>query len=185
MVVPAAPVARAAQAELIRDIELRAEEARRQSDEKARALQDLDEQLEIVERQRSAIRELSTPILQLWDGVLALPVIGVVDSKRAADIMERLLTEISSRQVRFVILDITGVEVVDTRTADHFAKMVQAVRLLGSSCILTGIRPAVAQTLVEIGVDLSAFATLRNLREGLRECLRRMGGDGERLAVPR
>ncbi|MBI5490956.1 MAG: STAS domain-containing protein [Deltaproteobacteria bacterium] len=139
------------------------------------ANRELDQKLELIERQRMMIHELSTPILQVWDNVLALPVIGVVDSRRSAEIMERLLTEITSRQSRFVILDITGVEVVDTRTADHFIKMVQAVQLLGSKCVITGIRPAVAQTLVEIGVDLSAVATLRNLREGLRECIRQMG----------
>ena len=106
--------------------------------------------------------------------MLALPVIGVVDSRRSVDIMERLLTEVTERQARFVILDITGVDVVDTRTADHFIKVIKAAELLGTTCIVTGIRPAVAQTLVQIGVDLSQVITLRNLQDGLRECLRRM-----------
>ena len=78
------------------------------------------------------------------------------------------------RDIKLVILDITGVDVVDTRTADHFIKVVKAAEMLGSNCILTGIQPAVAQTLVEIGVDLSSITTLANLKEGLRECMRRI-----------
>ncbi|MFC1642358.1 STAS domain-containing protein [Myxococcota bacterium] len=135
------------------------------------------QQNELITRQQMAIQELSTPVLQLWDDVLALPVIGVVDTARSVDIMERLLTEISERQSRYVVLDITGVEVVDTKTADHFLKVIQAAELLGAQCILTGIRPAVAQTLVAIGVDLSSIKTLRTLRDGLRECLREMDHD--------
>lgn len=165
--------AMAAQRELVRDVERQALEAEQQAAAKQQALADLDQKLEIIERQRSAIQELSTPVLQLWDSVLAMPVIGVVDTRRSADIMERLLSEITTNQSRYVILDITGVEVVDTKTADHFVKVIKAAELLGTSCILTGIRPAVAQTLVEIGVDLSSITTLRNLKEGLKECLRR------------
>ncbi len=164
----------ATQEGLIRSVEQQAKEAQQLAQERELALEELDRKLEIIERQRFAIQELSTPVLQLWDDVLALPVIGVVDTRRSADIMERLLAEITEKQVRFVILDITGVEVVDTRTADHFIKVIKAAELLGSTCILTGIRPAVAQTLIEIGVDMSSFTTLRNMQEGLTECLRRM-----------
>jgi len=139
------------------------------------AINEIEENLETIQRQQFAIEELSTPILQLWDDVLALPVIGTVDTRRSADIMERLLTEVTQRQSRYVILDITGVEVVDTRTADHFIKVIKAAELLGATCLLTGIRPAVAQTLVDLGVDLSSIATLRNLQEGLKHCLRLMG----------
>ncbi len=133
---------------------------------------EIREQIDTIERQRYAIRELSTPILQLWDNVLALPVIGLVDTRRSADIMERMLAEIVNQQSQFVILDITGVDVVDTRTADYFIKVIRAAELLGAQCFLTGIQPAVAQTLVEIGVDLTSLKTLRNLQEGLKECLR-------------
>lgn len=133
---------------------------------------EIREQIDTIERQRYAIRELSTPILQIWDNVLALPVIGLVDTRRSADIMERMLAEIVNQQSQFVILDITGVDVVDTRTADYFIKVIRAAELLGAKCFLTGIQPAVAQTLVEIGVDLSSLKTLRNLQEGLKECLR-------------
>lgn len=132
---------------------------------------EIREQMETIERQQYAIRELSTPILQLWDEVLAMPIIGLVDTRRSADIMERMLSEVVRQQSRFVILDITGVEVVDTRTADYFIKVIKAAELLGTQCFLTGIQPAVAQTLVEIGVDLSSIRTLRNLQEGLKECL--------------
>ncbi len=133
---------------------------------------EIREQMDTIERQQYAIRELSTPILQLWDDVLAMPIIGLVDTRRSADIMERMLTEVVNQQSRFVILDITGVDVVDTRTADYFIKVIKAAELLGTQCFLTGIQPAVAQTLVEIGVDLSSIRTLRNLQEGLKECLR-------------
>jgi rsbT co-antagonist protein RsbR len=130
------------------------------------------EQVETIKRQQFAIQELSTPVLELWDDVLALPVIGVVDSRRAAEIMERLLSEITVKQSKYVVVDITGVELVDTKTADHFVKVIKAAELLGARCVVTGIRPAVAQTLVEIGVDLSSITTVRNLQEGFRECLR-------------
>lgn len=136
---------------------------------------ELEDALETIRNQQRSIAELSTPILQLWDDVLAMPVIGTVDTRRSIDIMEKLLTEVSARQSRFVILDITGVEVVDTKTADHFIKVTQAARLLGATCIVSGIRPAVAQTLVAIGVDMSAIETVSTMKDGLRECLRRMG----------
>jgi anti-anti-sigma regulatory factor len=134
----------------------------------------INEQMETIQQQQTAIHELSTPVLQIWDDVLALPIIGVVNSKRAFDIMERLLSEIVAKQSKFVILDITGVEVVDTKTADQFIKIIKSAKLIGSTCILTGIRPAVAQTLVELGVDLTSFDTLTNLKEGLKACLQKM-----------
>ncbi|MFC1850208.1 STAS domain-containing protein [candidate division CSSED10-310 bacterium] len=128
-----------------------------------------------VERQRYAIEELSTPILQLWDNVLALPIIGTVDTRRSLEIMEKLLAKIVEKQSKYIIIDITGVHVVDTKTADQFIKIIKAAELLGSTCIVTGIRPAVAQTMVEIGIDLAGIATVSNLREGLVECFRQMG----------
>ncbi len=161
-----------AQRHLSNELERKAEEARREATERAQAVSQLADKLRIIEEQRFAILELSTPVLQVWDDIIALPIIGIVDTRRAADIMERLLTEIQTRQSRYVILDITGVEVVDTKTADHFIKVVKAAELLGARCLLTGIRPAVAQTLVEIGVDLSSVTTERNLKEALRGCLR-------------
>ncbi len=104
--------------------------------------------------------------------MLGLPVIGMVDSRRSVEMMETLLNEIVAHRSKYVILDITGVEIVDTRTADHFVKVMKSAELLGTRCVMTGIRPAVAQTLIELGVDLSSIRTLRNLQEGLRYCLR-------------
>jgi rsbT co-antagonist protein RsbR len=130
------------------------------------------ERNEMVKRLSVAVKELSTPILELWEDVLALPVIGVVDSQRTADMTERLLAAVDSKQCRYVIIDITGVEVVDTAPADHFVRLVRSVELLGARCMITGLRPAVAQTLVAIGVDLGQLPTLRNLKHGLRECFR-------------
>jgi len=135
------------------------------------------EKSEALQQLQLTVQELSTPILELWDDVLALPVIGIVDSRRSADMMERLLEEITRKQCRFVILDITGVEVVDSATADHFIKLVRAVELLGARCVLTGARGAVAQTLVSLGLDLGPIVTLRNLKHGLLECLRRMDAE--------
>ena len=132
------------------------------------------EKTQALERMRNAMQELSTPILEVWDDVLALPVIGVVDSRRSADMMERLLREVEHKQCRFVIIDITGVEVIDTATADHFLKIVNAVGILGARCFLTGARGAVAQTLASLGMDLGGLITLRNLKHALRECLRMM-----------
>lgn len=135
---------------------------------------ELEEKLVTIEMQASAIQELSTPVMQIWEDILVMPIIGVVDTQRSADIMERLLTEVSQKQARYVIMDITGVEIVDTKTADHFIKIIKAAQLLGTNCVLTGIRPAVAQTLVEIGVDLSSIITLATLKDGLTECLRQI-----------
>ncbi len=139
----------------------------KESEERARAAQ-----LDTIDRQQRAIQELSTPILQLWDGVLVLPVIGFIDSRRSQQMMERLLEEIVARQARYAIIDVTGVDVMDTQTADYFTKIFNSVRLLGAQCVLTGIRPAVAQTLVHIGVQLDEVTTRRNLQQGLQECLR-------------
>jgi len=126
----------------------------------------------LIDRLRYAIDELSNPILEVWDDVLVMPIIGVVDSRRTADMVQRLLAEVTRTQARFVIVDVTGVEIVDTKTADHLIKLTRKVEIVGARCVLTGIRPAVAETLVDIGVDFGRLATLRNLKHGLREALR-------------
>ncbi|MBW2527613.1 MAG: STAS domain-containing protein [Deltaproteobacteria bacterium] len=126
----------------------------------------------IIRQQDQAIQELSNPILTVWDDVLVVPIIGIVDSTRTAGLMDRMLASVVASQARCVIIDITGIEVVDTRTADNLIQMVKAARLVGARCVLTGIGSAVAQTLVEIGVDLAGVVTLRNLKDGLRECIR-------------
>ena len=127
---------------------------------------------QLIERLRYSIDELSNPILEVWDDVLAMPIIGVVDSRRTADMVQRLLGEVARTQASFVIIDLTGVEIVDTRTADHLMKLMRKVEIVGARCVLTGIRPAVAETLVDIGVDFGRLVTLRNLKHGLREALR-------------
>jgi rsbT co-antagonist protein RsbR len=126
----------------------------------------------LIERLRVAIDELSNPILEVWDGVLAMPIIGLVDSRRTADMVQRLLAEVARTQASFVIVDLTGVDIVDTKTADHLMKLMRKVEVVGARCVLTGILPAVAETLVDIGVDLGRASTLRNLKHGLREALR-------------
>jgi rsbT co-antagonist protein RsbR len=136
------------------------------------ANRDLESKLETIEMQQAAIRELSSPIIEVWAGVLCLPVVGIVDSQRSAEMTEALLDTIVAKQARTAIVDITGIDVMDTKTADHFVKMAKAIRLLGANCILTGINPGIAQTLTHIGVDLTGIRTLRNLRDALQEHLK-------------
>jgi rsbT co-antagonist protein RsbR len=147
---------------------------------------ELEQRLATIEEQAQAIREMSTPVLEVWDDVLVVPVIGVVDTHRGATIMEAVLGRLSTAQARCVVIDVTGVPFLDTSTADHLLKVVSAASLLGAECVLTGVSPAVAQTVVSVGVDLGKLVTLRNLKAGLRYCLdglRRSGGT--RLAAVR
>lgn len=130
------------------------------------------ERSELLERMKDAIQVLSTPILEVWDDVLAVPLIGVMDSMRAAEMMERVLGEVERKQCRYLILDITGVDVIDTATADRLAKLVTAVEILGAQCFLTGARAVVAQTMASLGVDLGRLTTLRTLKHALAECMR-------------
>jgi anti-anti-sigma factor len=140
--------------------------------ESVRVEQELIEKLRIIEAQRDAIRSLSTPIVEVWEGVLTLPIVGVVDNARAAEITQALLNAVVEKGCRHAILDLTGVEGLDSSTADHLLKMVKAVELLGARGVLVGIRPEVAQTLVTLGVDLSRIVTLSDLRQGLLACMR-------------
>lgn len=136
--------------------------------------QELSAQLALIQQQQQIIRELGTPIIQVWDDVLTIPMLGVVDSRRAADLMEDLLAEVARTRARFAILDLTGVEVLDTATASHMLHMVAAIQLLGAEGIITGIQPTVAQTIVTLGVDLSSIVTLATLRDGLKLCMRKL-----------
>ncbi len=133
---------------------------------------ELESKLQTIELQQAAIRDLSTPIIEVWAGVLCLPVVGIVDSQRSAEMTETLLETIVAKQARTAIVDITGIDVMDTKTADHFIKMAKAVRLLGADCIISGINPAIAQTLTHIGVDLTGVRTMRSLRDALQFHLR-------------
>ena len=146
-------------------------------EERTRALAARDaENQELIRRLRTAVDQLSSPVLELWDDVLALPVIGVVDSERAATMVERLLDEVARGGARYVLVDLTGVDVVDTGTADRILKLAQAVKLLGADCMLTGVQPLVAQTLVDLGAEFGGIATLRNLKQGLLHALQQQAG---------
>ena len=139
--------------------------------------QELEEKLAMIEVQRAAIRELSTPIIEVWEGVLCLPVVGVLDSTRSAEMTEALLSAIVEKKADCAIIDITGIQVMDTGTADHFLRMARAVRLLGANCLLTGINPAIAQTIIHMGVDLSGVVTHRTMRNALQRYVERFLDD--------
>jgi len=139
---------------------------------------------EIADRAAMALRELSTPIISVWDGVLTLPIIGMVDTVRGAEMMEQLLARVASDQAEYVIIDITGVSVVDTRTADSFIRMSEAVRLVGAQCFLTGISPAIAQTIAQLGIDTSRIRTLRRLSDALKVVFEDLGIHQSQRARP-
>ncbi|MDI1431355.1 STAS domain-containing protein [Polyangium sorediatum] len=143
--------------------------------EAMRTKAELTTKLALIERQQDVIRNLETPIIQVWDRVLTVPMVGVVDSRRAARVTEDLLAAVSRTQARFAILDLTGVDVVDTATAGHILKILGAVRLLGAEGLITGIRPVVAQTILSLGLDLSRVRTLATLRDGLAVAIRSLG----------
>ncbi len=128
-----------------------------------------------VEAQQDAIHSMSTPIIQVWDDIVTMPVVGLVDSVRAADMKNSLLETVARTGAKFAIVDLTGVDTVDTATADHLLKVMRAVGLLGARCVITGIQPSVAQIIVALGLDMQGVITLRSLREGLKYCMRTMG----------
>ncbi len=143
-----------------------------------RTKDELTAKLALIERQQEVIQTLETPIIQVWDHVLTLPMVGVVDSRRAARVTDDLLAAVSRTQARFAILDLTGVDVVDTGTASHMMNIISAVRLLGAEGIITGIRPNVAQTIISLGVDLTRVRTLATLRDGLSLAIRKLTENG-------
>ncbi len=157
--------------------DLRAKERKRKRAQESlqNTIVELQQQVETVQKQAVAIRELSTPAIEVWDGVLVMPIIGVVDTARGQSIVEEMLSAIAAKQIRYVILDITGVDIVDTSVANHLIQAVMAGRLLGAVCILTGVNPFIARSLVSLGVDLGGIQTLGNLKEGLKHCLSRLG----------
>lgn len=129
-------------------------------------------QLDVITKQQRAIRALSTPIIQLWDNIITLPLVGTVNAERAAEIMDRLLAEVVRLRVRYAIMDMTGVDAVDTTTAEQLYRIIRAVALLGGQVRLSGLNPAIAQTMTNLGVDVSPFITHRNLQDALQACLR-------------
>ena len=144
----------------------------------AKITRDLTERKQAEERlnrQAREILEISTPVVQLWDGILALPLIGTLDSQRTQQIMEQLLNRIVETGSGVAIIDLTGVPTVDTQTGRHLLDTIAAVRLLGTQTLLTGIRPEIAQTLVHLGIDLGAIVTRPTLAMGLRYALNMLG----------
>jgi rsbT co-antagonist protein RsbR len=140
---------------------------------------------EIIRRQQRELLELSTPVVQLWQGVLAIPLIGTLDSERTQVVMENLLERIVATGAPLAIIDITGVPTVDTLVAQHLLKTVAAARLMGADCIISGIRPQIAQTIVHLGVDLSAVTTKATLADAFVIALERSGFRIERPAAAR
>jgi len=130
---------------------------------------------DVIRRQQEELLELSTPVVKLWDGVLAVPMIGVLDSNRTQIVMETLLQSIVDTGADIAIIDITGVPTVDTLVAQHLLKTVTAIRLMGADCIISGIRPQIAQTIVHLGIDLQGITTKATLADALALALRQNG----------
>ena len=135
----------------------------------------INEREQIIDRQRQEMLELSTPVVELWDRVLTLPLIGTLDSARAQEVMENLLQTILERQAEVVIMDITGVGTVDTQVAQHLLRAAAAVRLMGAECIISGISPMIAQTMVQLGIDVGTVSTRSSIRTALADALKTVG----------
>lgn len=130
---------------------------------------------EVISRQQQELLELSTPVVQLWDAILALPLIGTLDSARTQIVMENLLQSIVETGARIAVIDITGVPTVDTLVAQHLMKTVAAARLMGADCIISGIRPQIAQTIVHLGINLNDIITKATLADAFKVALQRTG----------
>jgi rsbT co-antagonist protein RsbR len=129
---------------------------------------------ELISRQQQELLELSTPVTRLWEGILAVPLVGTLDSARTQVVMESLLEEIVKSGASIAVMDITGVPTVDTLVAQHLLKTVAAAKLMGAECIISGIRPQIAQTIVHLGVDLGDVVTKATLADGFRHALSRL-----------
>ncbi|SMQ14042.1 rsbT co-antagonist protein RsbR [Streptomyces sp. Ag82_O1-12] len=136
----------------------------------------LSEWQALSDRQRMQLMEVATPVIRLWDGIVAVPLIGTLDSARSQIVMETLLNAVVEQHARFAILDITGVPTVDSLVAQHLMKTVAAARLMGAECIVSGIRPAIAQTIVHLGLDLDVI-TRASLSDALGYALHQLGAD--------
>ena len=128
-----------------------------------------------IARQQEELMELSTPVVKLWDGILALPIIGTLDSARTQVVMESLLQAVVQTNSRVAIIDITGVPTVDTLVAQHLLKTITAARLMGADCIISGVRPQIAQTIVHLGIDLAGVITKAKLSDAFALALQRTG----------
>lgn len=167
------------------DLAVALERVRKEVDERIETEKRLRDKLNLIALQEEAIRALATPIIEVWEGVITLPLIGAVNSERAAEIMSSLLDAIIQKKARYTILDLTGVEVIDTSTAEHLLRLILAAELLGARCVITGIRPTIAQTMVSIGIDLSKLVTLASLRDGLVRCIEWSRADKTQVSAAR
>lgn len=138
----------------------------------------------IIRRQQKEMLEMSTPVIKLWNSVLAVPLIGTLDSARTQIVMETLLQKIVETGSKIAILDITGVPTVDTQTAQHLIKTVSATRLMGADCIISGIRPQIAQTIVHLGIDIFDVITKATMADAINEALQRTGWTVKRIFDP-
>jgi Anti-anti-sigma regulatory factor (antagonist of anti-sigma factor) len=134
----------------------------------------LEEKERTIYAQEAELRETATPITQIWDGVLTLPIIGTLDSSRTMLVMEALLNRIAQDRAQAVVMDLTGVKNIDSQVSHHLIQMVRAVQLMGSDAILTGIRPEIARALTSLNIDLGGVTTRASLSDGLKEAFRRM-----------
>lgn len=135
----------------------------------------LEEKESALSAQEQALRETATPISEIWDGVLTLPIIGALDSSRTMLVMEALLNRIAKDHTRAVVMDLTGVKNIDSQVSHHLIQMVRAIQLMGSEAIITGIRPEIARALISLNIDMRDVTTRAILSDGLKEAFRRMG----------
>jgi rsbT co-antagonist protein RsbR len=144
-------------------------DARRRTEEHSL---NLAEKIATIERQAAAIQDLSTPIMEVWPGVLCMPIIGALDSDRSNLMTRTLLATIVEKKAGLTIIDVTGIDAMDTRATDNFVRMARSVRLLGAKCVVSGVHPNIARTIVRIGVDLAGIKSFRTLRDALRSYVR-------------
>lgn len=158
---------------LIEDLTYELKQSKKMRNELEEKLGKIEEQQRTIFRQQEDLLELSSPVSKVWDNILILPVIGTLDSQRTQIMMENLLQKIVDTGCTMSILDITGVPTVDTQVANHLLKTVTSARLLGADCIISGISPAIAQTIVHLGIDLSAIKTKATLQDAMIYAMRK------------
>jgi len=137
---------------------------------------------ETLTAQAKSLMDMSTPVTQIWSGILLLPIVGIIDSKRARDIMNATLAKIGETQARIFILDISGVGVVDTAVANHLIKITRATRLMGCDCTISGVSPSIAQTIVDLGIDVGRIKTTSTMKDALADAFHRVGMEITRAA---
>jgi len=168
-------------ANLFVGLKLAADNLKLLSDDLELRIREAEERAATISQQQTAIRELSTPVIEVWEGVLILPLIGTIDTARARQIDDSLLDSITKKQATVAIIDITGVPIVDTSVANHLLKSIEAAKILGAEVVLTGVSPQNAQSVVKLGVDLSMVTTKSSLMAGLKWALERRAPEAPKL----